>query len=164
VALRITLAGKGCSGKSTISGTLCRVLAERGHRVLALDADSVAGLALAIGVEPSDTWPLVDVVRREQSGPTSRAVVLTDPPERVIERCSTPGPDGIRFLQYGKPTAPMEEGQRDAAAFLDLVRSFDAAGWTVVTDLAAGTRQAYYGWTGDRDRVLLVLRPWASRR
>jgi CO dehydrogenase maturation factor len=163
VALRITLAGKGGSGKSTIAGTLCRVLAERGHRVLALDADTVAGLALAVGVDPSEAWPLTEAVRREPTEDGSRRVVITGTPEQVIERCATVGPAGIRFLQYGKPTAPLDDRQRDAAtAFLDLVRYFDADGWTVVTDLAAGTRQAYYGWTGAHDRVLLVVRPGAS--
>lgn len=159
MALRITVAGKGGSGKSTIAGTLCRVLARRDHRVLALDADTVAGLALALGVAPSDDWPLTAAVRRQEG----RTAVVAETPEQVVERSSVPAPDGVRFLQCGKPAARLDSGQRAAAsAFLALVRTFDADGWTVVTDLAAGTRQAFFGWTGTADTVLLVVRPAAS--
>lgn len=159
MALRITVAGKGGSGKSTIAGTLCRVLAERQHRVLALDADTVAGLALAVGVEPSDAWPLAAAVRRKEG----QTAVMAGTPEQVVERVSVAGPGGVRFLQSGKPAAKLDSDQRGAAAaFLELVRTFDQPGWTVVTDLAAGTRQAFFGWTGTSDTVLLVVRPGAS--
>jgi cellulose biosynthesis protein BcsQ len=37
--LWLATAGKGGAGKSVLAGTLARILARRGHRVLAVDSD-----------------------------------------------------------------------------------------------------------------------------
>ena len=44
------ISGKGGVGKSTVAGTLARLFAEGGQRVLAIDADPDANLASALGV------------------------------------------------------------------------------------------------------------------
>ena len=49
--MRIAIAGKGGAGKTTISATLCRLLARQGRRVVAIDADSNPNLAIALGVD-----------------------------------------------------------------------------------------------------------------
>src|SRR5262245_34841285 len=48
--MKIAVGGKGGSGKTTIAGTLARVLAARGLPVVALDDDSNPNLALTIGL------------------------------------------------------------------------------------------------------------------
>ena len=48
--MRIAVAGKGGVGKTTIAGTLARVLAEGDDHVLAMDADPNPNLALTLGV------------------------------------------------------------------------------------------------------------------
>ena len=48
--LKLAVSGKGGVGKSTVAGTLARLLAAGGHRVLAVDADPDANLASALGV------------------------------------------------------------------------------------------------------------------
>lgn len=48
--LRIAFVGKGGAGKSLIAATVARLLARRGDRVLALDMDTMPGLALSLGV------------------------------------------------------------------------------------------------------------------
>lgn len=48
--MKLAVSGKGGVGKSTVAGTLCLLLAERGRRVLAVDADPDANLALALGM------------------------------------------------------------------------------------------------------------------
>jgi CO dehydrogenase maturation factor len=50
VRLKLAVSGKGGVGKSTVAGTLARLLAAGGHRVLAVDADPDANLASALGV------------------------------------------------------------------------------------------------------------------
>ena len=47
--MKIAIAGKGGSGKTTIAGILSRLLAERGDRVWAIDADSNPNLGTSIG-------------------------------------------------------------------------------------------------------------------
>jgi CO dehydrogenase maturation factor len=48
--MKIAISGKGGVGKSTVAGTLARLYAADGHRVLAVDADPDANLASAIGL------------------------------------------------------------------------------------------------------------------
>ena len=49
MALKIAISGKGGVGKSTLAGTLARLYAQEGRRVLAIDADPDANLASALG-------------------------------------------------------------------------------------------------------------------
>ncbi len=51
--MKIAISGKGGVGKSTVAGTLARLYAADGHRVLAVDADPDANLASALGLPAS---------------------------------------------------------------------------------------------------------------
>nr|MDQ6928786.1 AAA family ATPase [Actinomycetota bacterium] len=50
--MKLAMVGKGGVGKTSISGTLARLLARRGRRVLAIDGDPNPNLALTLGVPP----------------------------------------------------------------------------------------------------------------
>lgn len=52
--LKIAVSGKGGVGKTTISGILCRLLADRNVQVLAVDADPDANLGMALGFSPAE--------------------------------------------------------------------------------------------------------------
>ena len=52
--MKIAISGKGGVGKTTFASFLIRALADRGKRVLAIDADPDANLAQALGVENSE--------------------------------------------------------------------------------------------------------------
>ncbi len=66
--MKLAIAGKGGSGKTSVSGTMARLLARRGQRVFAIDGDSNPNLALTLGVDPGlmDDVPTLppDLVRR----------------------------------------------------------------------------------------------------
>ena len=49
---RVAFIGKGGSGKSTISGTVARLFARSGWPVLALDVDTLPGMAYSLGAPP----------------------------------------------------------------------------------------------------------------
>lgn len=57
--MRVAFVGKGGAGKSAISGTFARLLARRGHPVLAIDSDPLPGMAYSLGLDRDDA-PLPD--------------------------------------------------------------------------------------------------------
>ncbi|HYA94097.1 MAG TPA: carbon monoxide dehydrogenase accessory protein CooC [Thermodesulfobacteriota bacterium] len=52
--MKIAISGKGGVGKTTLAGVMARILAHRGRKVLAIDADPDSNLASAIGL-PKET-------------------------------------------------------------------------------------------------------------
>lgn len=63
--MKIAISGKGGVGKSTVAGTLARLYAADGYRVLAVDADPDANLASAIGV-PKERWTEIRTISTER--------------------------------------------------------------------------------------------------
>lgn len=63
-SLKIAISGKGGVGKSTLAAALALLLAERGQRVLALDADPDANLASALGVPNSRQAEIIPISKR----------------------------------------------------------------------------------------------------
>jgi CO dehydrogenase maturation factor len=52
--MKIAISGKGGVGKTTLAGVMARILANRGRKVLAIDADPDSNLASAIGLPKED--------------------------------------------------------------------------------------------------------------
>ncbi|MCW3010008.1 MAG: cobyrinic acid ac-diamide synthase [Solirubrobacterales bacterium] len=160
--MRLAVAGKGGSGKSVVTGTLARILARRGHKVLALDSDTLEGLAFSLGATVPDSPPLLAAAAR---GEDDRwRFVPGIGPVRAVQRFSTSAPDGIRLLQIGKTTTGGQAPVMAATqAFhktihgLDRARTFDD--WVLLGDLSAGPRQAAYDWAPYARRILLVVEP-----
>jgi len=96
--MKIAIAGKGGSGKTTIAGTLARVLAADGHEVLAVDADMNPNLGISLGLGVEATTGL-DGVRDalEASGG-----VLAESMEDVVAQFATDAGHGILLLQIWK--------------------------------------------------------------
>ena len=104
--MRVAIAGKGGTGKTTISGTLARILARDGREVLAIDADTTPNLAVTLGVPAEHAQAMMDLPRnmmekQQQQDGTTKTVFTADS-EAIISRYSAAGPDGIRLLIMGK--------------------------------------------------------------
>ena len=161
----LAVVGKGGAGKSVISGTLARLLARRGHRVLALDSDTLPGMELSLGARVPAEPPLLHAAQRGENGRWRYKPGIG--PVRAVQRFSTPAPDGIRLLQAGKLT---EAGRAPLmAAFQAYYRTIHALAdaralrdWTFVGDLPAGARQIAFDWAPFADTLVLVVEPTAQ--
>ncbi len=105
-AMRIAVAGKGGTGKTTISATLARWLARQGRQVLAIDADSNPNLAFMLGLPAGPaqdiaTMPRDVFERRVDAEGVERSVFAADP-EQLIRDYGVTAPDDVRLLVMGR--------------------------------------------------------------
>ena len=100
--MKLAIAGKGGSGKTSISGTMARLLARSGHGVLAIDGDSNPNLAVTLGIPPGEMNALPtlgqDLIRRGEDG-----IELTATLADICDSHSVTGPDGVQLLIMAHP-------------------------------------------------------------
>jgi CO dehydrogenase maturation factor len=105
--MKLAVAGKGGAGKTTIAGTLARVMAERGHRVVAIDDDSNPNLALTVGVDRGAAAGLAaiprDMLAERTDAEGNTRLELAVPAEEFIDRFGVPVGDRLTLLVMGQP-------------------------------------------------------------
>ncbi len=160
--MRVALAGKGGAGKTTISATLCRVLARKGSPVVAIDGDSNPNLALALGIDrtisaAAPPLPTSLVSRRLVGGPS-----LTAPVEEVVEAHSLAGPDGVRLVLMGEPGHSSEGCLCSAHATVSALMGDLGTRPETITliDMEASPEHMSRGTTRHADLLLLVTEPY----
>jgi CO dehydrogenase nickel-insertion accessory protein CooC1 len=100
--MKIAVAGKGGSGKTTIAATLARTFARRGYSVLTIDGDPNPNLATALGVQEdarATLNPLPRILfeqRTDPSGDTQN--VLTQPIETIVDEQAVRMPPCVACL------------------------------------------------------------------
>lgn len=104
--MRIAIAGKGGSGKTTIAGTLARILARDGRQVVAVDADTNPNLAATLGIPAAQAQEIVALPRtlleRQTQPDGSAKTVFAKDAEVVLREYGAVGPDGVRLVVMGK--------------------------------------------------------------
>ena len=165
--MKIAMVGKGGSGKTTLAGTLARVLARRQHRVLAIDGDPNPNLALTLGMARADA----DQIR---SIPTSLVQNVTAPSgettlrmtmERsmVLGQYAAQAPDGVRLIVMGKPAdGSAGSGCMCAShrAVRGLITEMSDAGEHTITDMEAGLEHLKRGTARNVEAMLIVAEPY----
>lgn len=164
--MRIAVVGKGGAGKSVISANLARVLARRGHRVLALDSDTLPGLSWSLGADVPGEAPLNAAAEQNEKGRWRLKPGIG--PVRAVQRYATEAPDGVRLLQIGKTDKRgLAVNRASHNAFYQVIHRLDGAvslrDWVILGDLPAGARQTAFDWAPYAERFLLVVEPtWQS--
>ena len=158
--LSLAVAGKGGTGKTTLSALLVRALREIGTgAILAVDADPNSNLAEALGVEPGR--PLAEI-REQGSSPEGsppsgigRARALEDEIQRAITEA-----DGFDLITMGRG-----EGPRCYCYVNNLLRvSLNTLARNyamVVLDNEAGMEHLSRRTTNDVDFLIAVMNPTA---
>jgi CO dehydrogenase maturation factor len=167
---KISICGKGGSGKSTVVALLARGLRDRGHRVLVVDSDeSNPGLYRVLGFDKRPE-PLLSLVggkkevfptfsgesERRESLLTREAFGVADlPSEYIVEK------DGIGLVCIGKIlqslegcACPMGALGREFLKRLSLQKNE-----VVVVDMEAGIEHFGRGVDTSIDSVLIVTEP-----
>ncbi len=158
---KIAFLGKGGVGKSLIAGTVCRLLACARRPVLALDIDTVPGLALSLGIPPNvGRLPsgLAELVETKQG--RRWKIVKGAGAAYLVDRYAVRAVDGIRFLELGKLPHGVEPSV--TVVFRHVMERFRRPGWAIVADLAAGTRQPMFGWAEFATVRILIVEPSAK--
>jgi len=104
--MKIAVAGKGGSGKTTIAGTLARLFARRGYETLAIDADLNCNLAFTLGIPQQDAARIAGLpatVIQQMVGFSDKETgsSLAMPLDQILERYGARAPDGVGLLFMG---------------------------------------------------------------
>jgi CO dehydrogenase maturation factor len=89
--MKVAIAGKGGTGKTTISALLARLAARRGYETLAIDCDSNPNLGVSLGLgfeEVNAAKPLPKALRGSEIPSI----------DELVRAHVVPAPDGVRLM------------------------------------------------------------------
>lgn len=109
--MKVGVAGKGGTGKSIVAGTLARLFARDGYRVLAVDVDPNINLASTIGIAPDVAARIVPLAKNvelaeERTGVSSgtgfgQVFKLNPKVDDIVGKFGVVGPDDVNLLVLG---------------------------------------------------------------
>ena len=160
--MKIATVGKGGSGKTTIAGTLSRILAEEGTKILAVDGDPNPNLALTLGITRKDadkiTYIPPSIMQiKEENG--ERKLFMTVSEDELVNKYGTKAPDDIDLIVMGKPAdGSAGSGCMCAShrAVRGVITEMSAYSEHTVTDMEAGLEHLKRGTARNVDIMLVV--------
>ena len=167
--MKIAVSGKGGVGKTTLAGVMTRVLAERGIKVLSIDADPDSNLASAIGINPEqlrDVKPLAQMKEfiEERTGAkkgTYGAYFKLNPKVDDIPERFSVSRDGVKLIVLG--TIPQGGGgcfcPENIILKSLLSHLFIERDEYLVVDMEAGLEHLGRGTTAYMDALIVVVEP-----
>jgi CO dehydrogenase maturation factor len=165
--VKLAVSGKGGVGKTTIVAGLARVFADRGQKVLAIDADPASNLASALGFRPdqrltpiSAMKELIEERTESKAGSMGGFFKLNPRVEDLPEKYSLLK-DGIRFMVMGTVqkggggcVCPENVMVRTLVSHLLLYRDE-----VVILDMEAGVEHLGRATAQAVDQLLIVVEP-----
>lgn len=163
--MKVAVAGKGGSGKTTVSGTLARCFAADRGEVLAIDADDDPNLSVAVGVPRNEDIPPLpdDLVTVETLENTENDIPyeLTRSFEEIIADYGIDAPGGVTLLKAGRVAAGNGGfALSHVAVCLLLSNVRETRDDVTVVDLPNGTEHFGLRTAKDVDVMLIVVEPY----
>jgi CO dehydrogenase maturation factor len=164
LGIRLALMGKGGIGKTVISSTLARLIGRRGRPVLAFDLDANPGLAISLGLPPTEAGVPTEALVEEKGAAYGWTLAPDLTSRAVVDRYSVRGPDNVHFLGVGKIGTPDKAHSRQCTvAMLHVLLNFTDPEWHVIADMEAGPTTPFENYHGFSDDVIVVVGPaWRS--
>jgi len=167
--LKLAISGKGGAGKSTLAAALILLLARRGQKVLAVDADPDANLATALGIPAAQQETIVPIARQaalieERTGAKVKQygqIFKLNPEVSDIAERFAYLHEGAALLVLG---AVDRGGGGCACAENVLLRALVTdlvlyQGDVLVMDMEAGVEHLGRATAGGVDRMIVVVEP-----
>lgn len=166
--MKVAIGGKGGVGKTTIAASMAKVLALRGYRVLAIDADPNATLGSAFGLEGAEE--IVPIVKMEalieertgaRPGSAGGLFKMNPRVDDIPDRFAREVDEGIRLMVMGAIKSggsgcycPENVMLRVLVAHMLLARKE-----AVVMDMEAGIEHLGRGTARAVDHLIIVVEP-----
>ncbi|MCZ7357057.1 MAG: AAA family ATPase [Candidatus Methanoperedens sp.] len=162
--IKIAISGKGGVGKTTLSGTLARLLAGKGYDVLAIDADPSMNLASALGIKnpPLPLTEFKELIDERAGGPAG-VFKLNPMVDDIVSRFGVIGPDNVKLLVLGTIERGGSGCMCPASSFLKalLRHVILKMNSVVILDMEAGVEHLGRGTTKGIDMMIIVVEPGA---
>jgi CO dehydrogenase maturation factor len=165
--MKIATVGKGGSGKTTIAGTLARILAADGRKILAIDGDTNPNLGLMLGLprEAADRLIYIpsSVMRRVDHADGTSSLEPAEPREEIMRKYAARAADNVDLIVMGKPahgtagTGCMCGSHRAVRGLIAELTSF---GEHTITDMEPGLEHLKRGTARHVDLMLIVAEPY----
>lgn len=165
--MRIATVGKGGSGKTTIAGTLARIFAADGRRILAIDGDPNPNLALMLGMAPDAANKLgfipTSVIKRVDKADGTFNLELALPQDDLLSKYAQTAASNVDLIVMGRPThgtagtgcmCMSHRTVRELIAHLTNIRDH------TITDMEAGLEHLKRGTARHVDMMLIVAEPY----
>lgn len=162
--MKIAVSGKGGVGKTLVSGTLAGYFAQKGYKVMAIDADPSPNLALTLGIPVEEANKIVPIsenaklldekTRTDYPGVFKLHFTVDD----IIEENGMKSPTGVNLLVMGTVKSAGSGCACGANAVVrELLRHmFVDRDEIVIVDMEAGVEHMGRGTASHVDIMLIV--------
>jgi len=169
--VKIAIAGKGGVGKTFISGTLARILAQKGYNVLVVDADPNINTASAIGISTEEADKIIPLsdnedLIKEKTGVSpgksyGQIFRLTPSVNDIVENYGIEGPDGVKLLIMGTVKGGNTGCMCPSNALLRVLvqHMLIQRNEVLIMDMVAGLEHLGRGTARRMDAMLVVVEP-----
>lgn len=167
--MKLAISGKGGVGKTLIAGTLARLFAQDGFKVLAIDNDSAMNLSYTLGI-PQEVKKKIVPISEMKNLIEERVVIkgggtgvynINPRVSDIPDKYKVEGPDGLQLLVLGSIEEPLTGCLCPENALIRtlLHNLFVERDEVVVVDFEAGLEHLGRGTAKSIDVMLVITEP-----